>query len=153
MGDVKYRIRATGQPNLPGQRFHPFFLRHERDVHFRQRLGRLPFLLTARPIEPSAFLAPRSRTLVAPRARSAPACFIAFAPLRPLAAPLGPARARLGSAAFVFGVAIDVRGLLGPGGQELQLQVFQIQTGVRRIAHAITSRARPRRLEQNGGQE
>src|SRR5207245_11714781 len=120
----------------------------------RQWLLRLALFLAARPVGPALPVATRRAAASVARAAlvagaSGTTGWMARHPGAALAAVATP-RTRL-PAALIFCEAIGVRRLLRPGGQELQLQVFQIQTGIRRIAHVITSLARATaRREPNG---
>src|SRR5437773_6534539 len=145
MGDVENRIGATGQFDLARQRFKALLLRREVEGDLRQRLVRFASFLAARLIVTALPFATRRAGARAARpalvARpSVTAVWTARHPGTVLAA-VSSARTGL-FAAFVFRKPIGVRRLLRPGRQELQFQLFQIQTGVRRIAHVITSLAR-----------
>jgi hypothetical protein len=136
MGDVENRVGAAGQFDLARQRFKALRLRREVEVDLRQRLVRFALLLAARPIETAlSFATRRARACVTRPALVADASVTTTAgwsARHPGTALAAVSTARTGiRAAFVFREAIGVRRLLRPGGQELQFQVFQIQTGIR----------------------
>src|SRR5207245_1910088 len=111
-------------------------LRRQVEADLRQRLVRLALFLAARSIETALpFVTRRPCACVARPALIARASITAGWPARRTRAALAAvAIARTGiRAAFVFREAIGMRRLLGPGGQQLQFQIFQIQTGIRRI--------------------
>ena len=149
MGNVKYRIRATGQLDLPREGFDAFFLRHKVYADLRQGCVRFPPFLAARSVKTAASLATRRPRAIGARSALSLRAAGSALPTARLVRPFAPAlvaftfsRAGCALAAFIFGIAIGVGRLPGPGGQELQLQVFQIQTDIRRFAHVTASTAR-----------